>query len=106
MLPSLPAESNRLSAGQTIVLKTGNFSLRLSTGEALTGEGITIWIAMAKLMFRGRPSPSHPDQICESALPEGMGIRCNVTVKQDGGHFSRGPREHCHPPEKEIPQRL
>ena len=27
-------------------------------------------------------------------------MRCNASVKQIGDHFTRGPREHCHPPEK------
>ena len=30
----------------------------------------------------------------------GKGMRCNASVKQNGDHFSRGPREHCHPPER------
>ena len=28
------------------------------------------------------------------------GMRCDASVKQIGDHFTRGPREHCHPPEK------
>ena len=28
------------------------------------------------------------------------GMRCNATVIQNGAHFSRGPRVHCHPSEK------
>ena len=27
-------------------------------------------------------------------------MRCNATVKQNGAHFTRGPRKHYHPPER------
>ena len=30
----------------------------------------------------------------------GKGMPYNATVKQTGTHFTRGPREHCHNPEK------